>query len=299
MKVFVTGATGFIGRHVCKKLVERGFDPIAITEPGIDTAGISCSESLSVDLCKIDEVQKAIRPEADMLIHLAAIIPKELNDPRNDEIAKINLQIDKNVFSVCSKAGIGVVFASSASVYGWEGTEIKTEDSKATPTDFYAKAKLQSESLGKKYFATKNAPFTSLRIAAPYGCGQRFKTVMHIFIERAIKDQPLLYYGTGSRQQDFVNIGDVAEAFVIAVEKRKSGTFNIASGKPVTMKQLAETIIKCIPGSRSVIKAASIEDPQEKFTALFNIDKAKKELGWTPKVTLEKGIADLADKLKS
>ncbi|MFX0197885.1 MAG: NAD-dependent epimerase/dehydratase family protein, partial [Candidatus Hodarchaeota archaeon] len=116
------------------------------------------------------------------------------------------------------------------------------------------------------------------------------RTVLNIFIERAIQGLPLLYHGSGTRQQDFTYVHDIAVAICLAVEKSKSGVFNISGGRPVSMKKLAELVVSLVNGCQSLIKPSGREDPQEGSTALFSIEKAKRELGWSPKTSLKLGI---------
>jgi nucleoside-diphosphate-sugar epimerase len=131
---------------------------------------------------------------------------------------------------------------------------------------------------------------TILRISAPYGPGQRNRTVLRIFIERAISSMDLLYFGTGDRTQDFTSATDVAQAVICSIRRKRGGVFNIAGGNPISMKELAKLVVKCVSGCRSKIVPAGVPDSQESYRADFEILKAKRELGWAPQISLTEGV---------
>ncbi|MDD1779010.1 MAG: GDP-mannose 4,6-dehydratase, partial [Candidatus Helarchaeota archaeon] len=137
-----------------------------------------------------------------------------------------------------------------------------------------------------------------LRISAPYGPGQRAKTVVRIFLENALRNQSLLFHGSGSRTQDFIYIDDVAAAFWAALRADANGIFNVACGEPISMKDLVVLIVSLIPGCASEIKPSGVEDPQENFRANYDISRAKEYLSWEPKVSLKEGIATYIKFLK-
>jgi UDP-glucose 4-epimerase len=224
-----------------------------------------------------------------MLVHLAAVLPLSFQGDEADRAARINNAIDRNVLATCGASGVNVIYASGASVYGFDESRPKSESSPVHATGPYVQAKLEGERMGKEMVALEGLTFTSLRISAPYGPGQRARTVLNIFIEEALKHRPLRYYGTGSRQQDFTYIDDVASAVCRAAAKSKGGVYNIAGGAPVTMKELAEIVVRCVPGceARWSLRDA---DVQESATARYSIEKARSELEWQPRVSLEEGI---------
>ncbi|GAH84568.1 unnamed protein product, partial [marine sediment metagenome] len=182
--------------------------------------------------------------------------------------------------------GASLIYTSSASVYGLLSS-VCNEDSPVHPQGPYAAAKYETEQKIERLIDN----YITLRINAPYGKKQRSKTVLRIFIERALAGLDLLYHGSGKRQQDFVAVEDVAIVITYAVSFKGTGEIiNIASGNSISMKNLAELIIHTIPGTMSRVLASGQIDPQEDYRAIFDISKSNHVLGWSPSVSLKDGI---------
>lgn len=296
MKILVTGAGGFIGEDACVFLAQRGHRviPLLRSASQADAFKKKYKTVLVADLFESGSLETARHPEPDFVVHLAAVLPRSFIGEEAQRAADINKKIDENVFCFCQSTGVGALYASTASVYGLGDGETKTESSACNPIGYYVAEKLCSEQMGKQMVKSEGLQFTSLRINAPYGPGQKTRTVLNIFIERAIQGLPLLYHGSGTRQQDFTYVHDIAVAICLAVEKSKSGVFNISGGRPVSMKELGELVVRSVNGCQSSIQPSGDEDPQEGSRALFSIEKARKELGWIPKTSLESGIKKCA-----
>jgi UDP-glucose 4-epimerase len=290
MKVLITGAGGFLGGHVVRNLAREGHHVACVLSHRSNSEEKKNDDTLFLDLTQAGAIENSIRDPPEVVIHLAAAIPTSYLGASAEQAAETNQRIDENVFSACTALGAGIVYASSTSVYGIGHGELKTEDGSTDPIGPYAIAKLKSEELGARLFSNNGLRFAALRINAPYGAGQPTKTVMSIFIERAIRGLPLTYHGTGSRQQDFTYVEDVAAALIKAAELSANGTYNISGGQPVSMRELAELIIACVPGSESHAGPSGESDPQEGATALYSLERARTELGWQPRVSLSDGI---------
>jgi UDP-glucose 4-epimerase len=108
-----------------------------------------------------------------------------------------------------------------------------------------------------------------------------------------------MYYGSGERTQDFTSASDIGNAICCAVSNvDANGVFNIASGKPISMCDLAKLVIRAIAGTKSRAVPSGQPDPQEDYRAAFDISKAQRLLGWRPIVSLEEGIRQWAQCLK-
>jgi nucleoside-diphosphate-sugar epimerase len=294
--ILVTGAAGFIGRHVCRNLVRGGFTVVGITRDKVATSETANSSYplVAVDLRQGCEIQSTLaslgQRRLDAVIHLAAQISPTLLGEEAERAATTNCLLDENVFRFCANRRIPAVYASGTVVYGFGSGEAQEENSKLRPVGPYAAAKLIGEQRGIEYLGSKDVPFTVLRICAPYGPFQISGTVVRIFLRRALRGLPLLYHGFGSRQQDFTFVEDVADAFRCVLQAGRSGTYNIAGGAPVSMLKLAELIRDTVPGCRSDILPSGNEDPQEGVSAFFPIAKATTELAWRPTTSLRVGI---------
>ena len=309
--VWVTGAAGFIGRATCEHLVAADyavrpiFRPAGSAAPGRRAARTG-ERHRGLDAASFADLLEGLEvlggpshhgPPPVLIVHLAAEIPATFTGDETVRVAERNAQIDRNVFRFALSLGAGIVFASSGSVYGPGKGNVFIEDPPLAPGGPYAEAKLYSETEGAALFGAAGLPFAALRISAPYGPGQSDRTVVQHFVSRAIAGENLAYHGTGSRMQDFVHVDDVAAAICRCVETRANGTFNVASGTPTCMRELAELVAE-VAGGGIAVGPSGEPDPQEGLTAEYSIARARRVLGWQPKISLRSGLralyADLA-----
>jgi UDP-glucose 4-epimerase len=136
-----------------------------------------------------------------------------------------------------------------------------------------------------------------LRYSSVYGPGQAEGTVVPIFINKALKGEELLLYGSGKRFMDFVYIKDVVRANMLAYRYRGSGIFNIGSGRPVEMSALASSVNKIFTGSGCRIVA--LRKKETSPSVFLDIGKASKELGYRPAFDLEKGLLDYRTRMET
>ncbi|MGH9721188.1 MAG: NAD-dependent epimerase/dehydratase family protein, partial [Bryobacteraceae bacterium] len=217
----ITGAAGFLGRHTLCRLAAAGYRVagLARTRPAWWDG---CQERLfEADLQQAGTFEEICRSVAQpvTLVHLAARLPASAVALDDTGVAAHNRLIDDHVLRVCQRLRIPVVYASTCSVYGRSGTLPHTEEAAPNHPIPYVAEKLDAEQLGMEWLGGEGIPFTALRISAPYGPAHQARTVMNIFIERALEGEPLLYHGSGSRQQDFVFATDVADAIRLALDR--------------------------------------------------------------------------------
>jgi nucleoside-diphosphate-sugar epimerase len=287
-KILVTGASGLIGRNAYKSLISKQYHVVLNdVVPSLPDV-INKVLFLEGDLLKKSFTNLIETMDFNSIVHCAALLPDAYYGERSTKIAKVNRLIDDAVINLCIKNHIKLIYISSASIYGVDNNDICFEEKSIFPRGPYLHEKAFSESK-----IINNLPENSiiLRINAPYGVGQQQNTVLHTFINRALTNQDLLIFGSGLREQDFTSAVDIGEAIERAVNKPNiSGIFNIASGKPISMINLAKTIIRNIPQSTSQIISSGKPDPQENYRARFDVSKAKILLGWTPRISLASGI---------
>lgn len=295
MRVLVTGAGGFLGRRVSERLAREGHEVVAVVRPGCPAAAHG-ARTVGLDLLEPGAVRRALKDGPEVVAHFAALTPPSFFGPEAERAAEANRRIDENVFLACEEMGARAVYASGTSVYGQGGSEVRDETSPVSPVGPYAAAKLEGERAGER-LRRRGLAFTALRISAPYGPGQRARTVLRLFIERGLQGLPLLYHGTGSRRQDFTHVDDVADAVTRACRLAPSGIYNVCAGRPVTMRELAELVVRCLPGCTSRVGPSGREDAQEGAGASYSNERARRELGWRPRVSLEEGVSDWAERL--
>lgn len=285
-RIIVTGAGGLIGSYAMRDLHSRGFDVLGIYSERTRPAANAPWPYLILDLAK-DHIPQSILSENDTVVHCAAQIPVTFAD--TEQIYHKNKQIDDNIIVAVQENGAHLIFISSTSVYGLSKDE-RNEESVVNINNLYSRGKYETEQKIGRLLSEKKKII--LRINAPYAPEQRNSTVLKIFIEKALSDQPISYHGQGNREQDFTAASDVASAIAAAhvADVSANGVFNISGGAPINMRELAALIVGLIPGCKSTITSSGAADEQEAYKANFSIEKAEKFLRWKPKVRLRDGI---------
>ncbi len=289
-KIAILGANGQMGRAVIEYFVERGSNLECCDKIG-GAAGTQRIDK--VDLKKTGSIGRWLgKKRVSTIVHLASEIPSPTKDD-DMKLLEANLRMHQEVFHYWQEKGCQLIFASGCNVYGTDGPIPWRESNEPNPEDLYSVSKLVGESLFKVNDADES-PLTVLRINAPYGFPQKRKTVVNIFMERALAGEDIELFGSGKRMQDFLHVRDVASAFWLAKAKRMRGVFNIASGEVVTMKRLAELIVDCTH-SRSKIVLSGKPDPKEEEKIGVDISRAKRELGFKPEYSLKEGLEKLVE----
>lgn len=289
--ILVTGAGGLVGTHVTRALSEKGHSVTALYRKLDDGPASQDWHALEGDLLKDSTVRMLDSIELDSIIHSAAVLPRQFYGHEAARAAQLNFLMDRRIIELCQRKNCHLLYMSSTSVYGLGTFSNLTEDASISPIGPYAAAKAESE---RKMLSELPDQSTIFRVSAPYGPGQRTRTVLWVFVERALANLDLTFDGTGSRQQDFTAASDVGNAVVCALSaKSANGIFNIAGGNPISTRELAELVLRVIPGTRSKVVASGRSDPQENYRASFDIGKPERILGWRPLVPLEDGIRAL------
>lgn len=284
-KILVTGAAGLVGHAVCQllktqKLPFTAFYRIEpLSDPGWDYV---CG---NIATCNMQDILSA--HHISSIVHCAAVIPNEKNNFA--ACYQLNSAIDKSIAGYVDAAAIlKLVYISTTNLYGISG-EIITESSPVNIENGYSQAKFESEQM---FSTIKSTSVITLRINAPYHYTQVNNTVLKIFINNILSGKDIVYHGTGNRQQDFTHVRDIATAVSCSLKGNETGIYNIASGNPISMKNLATSILSKVPGSKSRIRPSGLPDAQEDHKAVFNIHKAKKDLYWEPLIPLDAGIEE-------
>jgi UDP-glucose 4-epimerase len=254
--VLVTGGAGFIGRQVVKRLSEKGYRVIVIDN--LSNKKCICNYNNNILLNnKISFYKEDIRNKAsishiikqesvDTCIHLAAKVSvyDSIRNP-NDTI-DVNFKGTLKLLEACYSNKVkNFLFASSAAVYGEPKNLPLSEDDTLEPLSPYGLSKVSAERListYKKLGKIQNA--VSLRLFNVYG---KSEDVINVFAQRLSKGLPPVIYGDGQQIRDFISLNDVVNAITLAAEqssKISSGVFNIGTGTPTTINELAQKMIK-------------------------------------------------------
>jgi len=303
MRVLVTGGAGFIGKYLVKSLLEKGnsvtiFDNFSnSTKTSINFLVKMGAKVIEGDITKIQDLQNAIK-EHDIVIHLAAKISVSESISNPSETFRINVDGTNNVLIACEKNHVKkLIISSSAAVYGESPPNVKlTEESVMNPISPYGESKMQMEQNVKKFALKHDIDYVILRFFNIYGIGQslEYAGVITKFIKKIIKKESLQIFGNGSQTRDFVAIYDVIQSIHNASAYDKSGIFNIASGKIVTIKELAEQMIS-LSGEKLEIKFLTEKQGDIKHSEA-DISMAKNQIIYSPKFELKEGIKELLNK---
>jgi UDP-glucose 4-epimerase len=296
--IAVTGATGHLGQWVVARLIELGEDVLSVSrrpKPAPTLEEIAWRRevrTLSWDLtdaASLPEIAPVLR-EAEAVVHLAAFIPPDTASPkewRATLAANVNGTVNLLRALSESRALRSFVLASSFEVYG-RPLELPIAETHPTrPTTCYGASKLAAEQFVTLFGRDTDVACCAIRMPAVYGPGDGIARALGSFIRAAAAGEPLSIHGDGSDVRDLVFVGDAAEAIALATSRRCGGVFNVGSGRGYTIREMADGV--CRAADREV-PIARRERSRQKLDYVLDDAKARRELGWEPRVGLDEGI---------
>ena len=314
-KILIFGAAGFMGTYLIDALSKMDFDITAsdISEIGREFYDKMNISYINVDITKGPDFEKLPQIPYDVVIHLAATQPANVSvknyDPKN--YINVNVSGTLNILEFCRNNKVGkLIYASShRNTQGlWKYNKAVTEeDGRALMYHGeYAMFSI-SESAAQDCVLHYNDQYgfngIIFRLPPVYGFGPHteifkdgkpIKTGFQIFIDNAKSGKPIEVWGDSSKGRDIVYIKDVISAFLKAIEiENLKGLFNITSGKRLTLREEAETIAKVFWAGDTepfIIERPEKENNIDNF--LYDITKAKRELGWSPQYSFEDMLHD-------
>lgn len=287
MKIAVIGGSGFIGSHVVDKLIHAGHEVTVfdIMRPHVDVRHVF------IDIMDFHRTVVALAGNYDAFYVLSAMA--NVNDIHKNplETAIVNVQGVVNILEAVRRYGGRLIFSSTVWVYTLAEEQKVTEDTPLLVQNVnhtYTASKVSAELFIQSYNNLYDTEFTILRYGIPYGPRGRSGTVITNFVDRALKRQPLIIHGDGSQYRNFIYVEDLAEGNVVALQDNaKNKIYNLEGMRPITIKEVAETVSKLIEGVKIEYQDARAGDFKGKIASN---DKALKELGWEPKVDIEEGM---------
>ncbi|MEM2093581.1 MAG: GDP-mannose 4,6-dehydratase [Candidatus Bathyarchaeia archaeon] len=303
MKVLVTGGAGFIGHNTAVYLKNQGYGVAAFdnlkraTGFAVERLKMHHVPLIKGDILSLKALKKALAG-VDVVVHAAAYISVEESLKKPAMYFRNNVAGTANVAYACMRESVKLIYISSAAVYGNPAHLPISESHPANPISPYGLSKLMGEET-VNFHARQGLKHVTLRLFNVYGLGQSsaYAGVITRFIERIRANKPPIIYGDGQQTRDFIHVNDVAEAIKLSVEKRlENETLNIATGTPVTIRMLAELTIKhANPNLKPTFAKPRPGDIKHSYA---DISKAKRLLGFNPKINLEQGLKELL-KLKT
>jgi UDP-glucose 4-epimerase len=288
MRAIVTGAAGFLGRHVARAFRDSGWD---VT--GFDLTEFEESDIRSVqgDLTNLESVARAVNGN-EVVVHIGAIGDVYLAGERPELAARVNVEGTAYVIDAAVKNGSRLIYASTWEVYGEPIREPVDESHPTAPDHPYSITKLAGESLVLAATHLNGLSALSLRLGTAYGTGLRPNSVFRIFLDKARSGRPITIQGDGSQGRQFTHASDIARAFELAAMSGESGSaLNIVDHQTTTIKELAELIVQRHPTEVSFGPPRS----GDVAPALVSADKAGDVLGWEPAVAFERGLDEFID----
>lgn len=296
-KVFVTGGAGFIGYHLCSKLSTLT-DDLTIYDNLSSGKMENVKDVPKAKFVKGDilDVKKLCSQEkADLIYHLAAqvVVPYSMENPLID--FEINAKGTLCVLEKARKDDAKLVFASSAAVYGNPSVFPTPEEYGFHPFSCYGLSKVVGEEYCQMYRDQYGLDIVVTRFANVYG--SRCHGVIHDFLDKIAKNpNKLEIIGTGLQSRDFVHVSDVVNALVMvgSSESANGEVYNLGVGKTTSIIDLAKMMLKILNlQDKTVVTTTNVSWQGDVTKIWFDNSKAKKELNWNPKITLEDSIKQI------
>lgn len=311
MRVFLTGAAGFIGFHTAMRLLDRGDEVV-----GYDNMNAYYDPTLKEARLKILQARKGFsftkgdildRPllaktmqGVDRVCHLAALAGVRYAFDHPDEYVDINIRGFFNVLDEVRLQKIdGLVYASSSSVYGGNGKLPASEDDQTdNQVSLYGMNKKDNELMAHAYHSLYGTKVTGLRFFTVYGPYGRPDMALFLFTDALVKDKPLQIFGEGKMQRDFTYVDDIVSGVIASIDKNYGEEiFNLGCGRKEELMDYVAMV------EQSFGKEAKKEFlPMQKgdvVASLADVSKAKRMLGYEPKTTIRDGVPKFVEWYRS
>lgn len=295
--ILITGGAGFIGSHIQDACLQAGYQVCVIDD--LSTGFIDNvhdkAELLQVDIQNAEEVEQIFQDKKiDVVCHHAAQINvrHSVQDPQND--AEINVLGSLNILEASRKHDVKkVVFASTGgALYGDTSNVPTSEEQILNPYSPYGISKLSVEKYLHYYYREYGLKYGILRYSNVYGPRQNEKSeagVVSIFINKMLRNENPIIFGTGEQTRDYVFVEDIVKANMMLMQNIDAcDVFNVGTGKETNVNQLFD-IINSHFGDRFLKKYSDALQGEQLRSAL-DYSKIQKTLHWKPEITLNEGI---------
>jgi len=299
-KVIVTGGAGFIGSHLVKILMSKGYDVTVYDDFSNGSGKINLPKKTKIVKGSILNYKKmkSIFKKSALVFNLA-VLPLPMSFVEPEKIVKVNDYGAYLVSKLCSELKIKLIHVSSSEAYGTAKYSTMKEDHPLLPTTVYAASKAASEAYVRAFEQSNNLKFVIIRPFNAYGEFMRedtYAAAIPKFFARISKNKNPIIFGSGNQTRDLTHVEDTANGIFLAGIKEEAigGTFNIAQGKETSVKTMAKIMIKKY--NELTRKKIKLElDFKKERTGdvkrhLGDISLAKKILGYYPKINLGEGV---------
>jgi UDP-glucuronate decarboxylase len=306
-KILVTGGAGFLGSHLCQRLLNDGNDVLCIDNfyTGTRENIIELLDNPHFEVQRHD-VTFPLYVEVDEIYNLACPASPIHYQDNPVQTTKTSVHGAINMLGLAKRTGAKIFQASTSEVYGDPEVHPQTENYRGSvsttgPRACYDEGKRCAETLFFDYLRQHNLSIRVARIFNTYGPNMMRDDgrVVSNFIVQALKGNPITIYGDGMQTRSFCYVDDLIEGFIrlMRVDNKITGPMNLGNPNEFTIRQLAETVIKLTETSSSLIeKPLPEDDPLQRCP---DISYAKEILKWEPTIELEEGLKRTISYFKS
>lgn len=313
MKILVTGADGFIGSHLTETLLEQGYEVKAFTFYNsfnswgwLDTLPkdkLNQIEIFSGDIRDPNGVYEAMK-DVDQVFHLAALIAIPFSYHSPDSYVDTNIKGTLNVLQAARKLETSrILITSTSEVYGTAKYVPIDENHPFQGQSPYSATKIGADRLAESFYRSFSLPITIVRPFNTYGPRQSARAVIPTIISQLLAGKEEIKLGSLTPTRDFNYVKDTANGFIEIARSNKTigEEINIATQKEISIGELASEIISQInPKAKIVCEDARLRPEKSEVNRLLGSnEKIKKFTNWYPKYTLEDGIRETIDWIKS
>ena len=299
-RILITGASGFIGSHVISKLREDNTLAVIMLNDEHSKRIKSSLKGIvryNVDLSDTKGVMRVVNDfKPEVIIHLASIYAVNHKSEQIAPLINVNILGITNLLeaAVASKVK-SFINTSTCFVYDRSTRKIKEED-RLKPLNLYALTKICTEQLCDLYAANYGLSCLTLRIFPPYGPNDNKRRLVPYVVDNCLSNGELKLT-SGVQKWDFVYVGDIVEAYVLALKKKfkRHEIVNIGSGMATKIKDVVKLIRKYTNSKSKLLFGSIPHRGNELWYCCADLKKAKKVLGWYPKTGLASGIRKTVD----
>jgi UDP-glucose 4-epimerase len=295
MRVLVTGGAGFIGSTIVDSLAERGDTVVAIDDlsTGSRTNVATTSPLRVADVSDERQLRSALRGETfDAIVHAASKTKVVESMEKPDLYRRVIVNGTRNIATVAGELGVRMLvnLSTGGAIYG-ETADCASEDTAVEPLSNYGKFKAEAEQI----VSASRVPSITLRLANVYGPRQRQDLeggVIAIFLGKWLSGEPLVVFGGGTAQRDYVFVSDVVDAVLASLSGTWKGMYNIGTGVATSVNDLIKELSAILGQPQKVIHTAA--RPSEIERSCVDASKAERDGLWRPRTSLRDGLRSTA-----
>ena len=294
MRVLITGATGMIGAHLARRLLNDGYEVYATVRSDSNRIRLAPIESklcfVPCDVTEREQVEAAVEAaRPDVVFHLAST---PFNPPTTSPYVHINVNVLGTLHlleALRSMPDARLIFTGSAAVYG-AGSSLREEQA-LLPGTLLGASKACASVFAQTYATLYGTQTAELRLFTPYGPWEhRGRLVPHVILSALANKNVSLSQGV--QERDFLYVGDVEEALMqaAAISLPRASVLNIGSGVGTKVREVAELVLKLMGDPVRLLVGARPTRPDEIMEMSADVSAAKRAMGWSPETSLEDGL---------